>query len=65
MKAASGKFHPIYQWFLFDSMESLPGNLPLPPDEVSLLVCCPIPGIDACLGQACHLDAVFFSCSQA
>ena len=38
MKAASGKFHPIYQWFLFDSMESLPSNLPLPPDEVSLLV---------------------------
>jgi hypothetical protein len=44
MKAVSGKFHPIFQWFHFDSMESLPANLPLPPEEVSLLVralCCP------------------------
>ncbi|BDA45843.1 Ubiquitin-activating enzyme E1 1 [Coccomyxa sp. Obi] len=36
MKAVSGKFHPIFQWFYFDSMESLPENLPLPPNEVDL-----------------------------
>ena len=24
MKAVSGKFHPIHQWFYFDSAESLP-----------------------------------------
>lgn len=29
LKAASGKFHPIYQWFYFDALEVLPeGNLP-------------------------------------
>lgn len=38
MKAVSGKFHPIFQWFYFDSMESLPENLPLPPNEVDLQV---------------------------
>lgn len=24
MKAVSGKFHPLFQWFYFDSAESLP-----------------------------------------
>ena len=38
MKAVSGKFHPIFQWFYFDSMESLPENLPLSADEVDLQV---------------------------
>jgi ubiquitin-activating enzyme E1 len=32
VKAASGKFHPIFQWFYFDSIESLPGE-PLGADE--------------------------------
>ena len=32
------KFHPIFQWFYFDSIESLPDNLPLPAEEVTLLV---------------------------
>ncbi|CAL5220461.1 g2482 [Coccomyxa viridis] len=36
MKAVSGKFHPIFQWFYFDSVESLPENLPLPPEEVDM-----------------------------
>ena len=40
MKAVSGKFHPIFQWFYFDSVESLPENLPLPPEEVDLQVGC-------------------------
>lgn len=26
LKATSGKFHPIHQWFYFDSLESLPTN---------------------------------------
>lgn len=38
MKAVSGKFHPIFQWFYFDSMESLPENLPLSINEVDLQV---------------------------
>ena len=38
MKAVSSKFHPIFQWFYFDSIESLPDNLPLPAEEVTLLV---------------------------
>ncbi len=38
MKAVSGKFHPIFQWFYFDSVESLPDNLPLSPNEVDLQV---------------------------
>ena len=38
MKAVSAKFHPIFQWFYFDSIESLPDNLPLPAEEVTLLV---------------------------
>lgn len=38
MKAVSGKFHPIFQWFYFDSVESLPENLPLPAEEVDLQV---------------------------
>ncbi|KAL7627385.1 E1 ubiquitin-activating protein [Parahypoxylon ruwenzoriense] len=28
LKAVSGKFHPIKQWFYFDSLESLPHNSP-------------------------------------
>lgn len=43
MKAVSGKFHPIFQWFHFDSMESLPENLPLSADEVDLQVSCHAP----------------------
>lgn len=34
VKAASGKFHPIFQWFYFDSIESLPEE-PLGADELS------------------------------
>ena len=35
MKAVSGKFHPIYQWFYFDAVEALPEGLPLSPAEVA------------------------------
>ena len=35
MKAVSGKFHPIFQWFYFDAVEALPEGLPLPPAEVA------------------------------
>lgn len=34
VKAASGKFHPLHQWFYFDSLESLPEG-PLPTEEVA------------------------------
>ncbi|PSC67218.1 Ubiquitin-activating enzyme E1 2 [Micractinium conductrix] len=34
VKAASGKFHPLHQWFYFDSVESLPDE-PLPAEEVA------------------------------
>lgn len=34
VKAASGKFHPLHQWFYFDSIESLPDE-PLPVEEVA------------------------------
>ncbi|KAH7624317.1 hypothetical protein Ndes2526B_g00502 [Nannochloris sp. 'desiccata'] len=34
VKAASGKFHPLFQWFYFDSIESLPEE-PLPTEEVA------------------------------
>jgi ubiquitin-activating enzyme E1 len=34
VKAASGKFHPIFQWFYFDSIESLPED-PLGAEEVA------------------------------
>jgi len=34
VKAASGKFHPLFQWFYFDSIESLPAE-PLPSEEVA------------------------------
>ena len=33
VKAASGKFHPLFQFFYFDSIESLPDQ-PLPAEEV-------------------------------
>jgi ubiquitin-activating enzyme E1 len=34
LKAASGKFHPIYQWFYFDALEALPeSEQPLPASE--------------------------------
>lgn len=39
MKAASGKFHPLYQFFYFDSIESLPEEA-LSPEDVAPLVCC-------------------------
>ena len=35
MKAVSGKFHPIFQWFYFDAVEALPEGLPLSPAEVA------------------------------
>ena len=38
MKAASGKFHPLYQFFYFDSIESLPEEA-LSPEDVAPLVC--------------------------
>ncbi|KAL3140560.1 E1 ubiquitin-activating protein, variant 3 [Trebouxia sp. C0010 RCD-2024] len=34
MKAASGKFHPLYQFFYFDSIESLPDEA-LSPEDVA------------------------------
>ena len=34
MKAVSGKFHPLFQWFYYDSAESLPEQ-PLPQSEVA------------------------------
>jgi hypothetical protein len=34
VKAVSGKFHPILQWFYFDSVESLPEG-PLPAEETA------------------------------
>lgn len=34
MKAVSGKFHPLFQWFYFDSAESLP-----PIDELTPEAC--------------------------
>lgn len=34
VKAASGKFHPIFQWFYFDSIESLPEE-PLSAEELA------------------------------
>ena len=39
MKAASGKFHPLYQFFYFDSIESLPEET-LSAEDVAPLVCC-------------------------
>ena len=32
VKALSGKFHPLFQWFYFDSVESMPEEL-LPAEE--------------------------------
>lgn len=32
VKALSGKFHPLFQWFYFDSVESMPQEL-LAPEE--------------------------------
>ena len=55
MKAVSGKFHPIFQWFYFDSVESLPENLPLPPEEVDLQV-----GVSLQLSPPC-----IYPCCQA
>ncbi len=34
VKAASAKFHPVFQWFYFDSVESLPEE-PLSAEEVA------------------------------
>ena len=38
VKAASGKFHPLYQWLYFDSVESLPALEQLTPEECAPLV---------------------------
>ena len=38
MKAASGKFHPLFQFFYFDSIESLPDD-DLTPEQVAPQVC--------------------------
>lgn len=38
VKACSGKFHPLFQFFYFDSLESLPVE-PLQPEDVSPLNC--------------------------
>jgi ubiquitin-activating enzyme E1 len=32
IKAVSGRFHPVHQWFLFDAIECLPAT-PLPDAE--------------------------------
>ena len=36
VKAVSGKFHPLLQWFYFDSLESMPTTFPLPACELEL-----------------------------
>lgn len=50
VKAASGKFHPLHQWFYFDSIESLPDE-PLSAEEVApevrFLVAYLLPGQNA------------------
>lgn len=38
VKACSGKFHPIFQFFYFDSLESLPKH-PLRPEDIMPLNC--------------------------
>ncbi|XP_073297884.1 ubiquitin-activating enzyme E1 1-like [Primulina huaijiensis] len=38
VKACSGKFHPLFQFFYFDSVESLPSE-PLDPDDLKALNC--------------------------
>jgi len=35
VKACTGKFHPLHQWFYFDSMESLPAPEALTPEETA------------------------------
>jgi len=35
VKACTGKFHPLHQWFYFDSVESLPPPETLTEEEVS------------------------------
>ena len=42
MKAASGKFHPLYQFFYFDSIESLPEEALLCEDVAPLVRCRPV-----------------------
>lgn len=39
LKAASGKFHPLYQWLYFDAVECLPDNVLLS-EEVAPMVSC-------------------------
>ena len=46
LKAVSGKFHPLFQWFYFDSLESLPDE-PLPEEEFS-------PEVRVCPGRLGH-----------
>lgn len=36
VKAVSGKFHPLVQWFYFDSIESMPSEFPLSTEELDL-----------------------------
>ena len=55
VKASSGKFHPLHQWFYFDSIESLPdGAWPLAPEEVAPQVCGDAGGAEV-RGPAPHL----------
>ena len=39
VKAATGKFHPLFQWLYFDSVESLPPTEELTPQECAPQVC--------------------------
>lgn len=39
VKAVSGKFHPLFQWFYFDSVESLPDAAELTPVACAPRVC--------------------------
>lgn len=41
MKAVSGKFHPLFQWFYFDSAESLPSLSELTPETCAPQVSTP------------------------
>ena len=64
MKAASGKFHPLFQFFYFDSIESLPEE-DLTPEDVSpqartrLCLC-----LYFSLGLTLLIRHDFFSCSS-
>lgn len=51
MKAVSGKFHPLFQWFYFDSVESLPPVEALTPEACAPQVQ-PSP-LDTCRAERC------------